>query len=42
MNGNQYLVVWGDTRSGTNSDIYATRVSTSGNVQSANGFAVAT
>jgi N-acetylneuraminic acid mutarotase len=39
--GNQFLVAWGDTRSGGNSDIYATRVSTSGVVQSTSGFVVA-
>ena len=33
VNGNSFLVVWGDTRSGTNSDIYGTRVSTSVAVQ---------
>ena len=42
VNGNSFLVVWGDTRSGTNSDIYGTRVSTSGAVQTPNGFPVAT
>ena len=40
--GNQFLVVWGDTRSGSTSDIYANRVSNTGVVQSSNGFAVAT
>ena len=42
VSGNQFLVVWGDTRSGANSDIYGTKVSTSGAVQSSNGFAIAT
>ncbi|MBV9953044.1 MAG: hypothetical protein JO291_13920 [Acidimicrobiia bacterium] len=40
--GNQFLVIWGDTRSGGTSDIYANRVSNTGVVQSGNGFAVAT
>ncbi len=40
-NGSDYLVTWADARSG-NSDIYANRVSTAGEVQDASGIAVST
>ncbi|WP_236605710.1 hypothetical protein [Sandaracinus amylolyticus] len=41
-NGTEYLVVWRDSRSGSSSDIYATRVSASGTVLDISGLAVST
>ncbi|MHB8874871.1 MAG: hypothetical protein ACYC8T_14375, partial [Myxococcaceae bacterium] len=41
-NGANYLVVWDDYRSGTNFDIYGTRVSAAGAVQDPSGIAIST
>jgi hypothetical protein len=39
--GGSFLVVWGDGRSGTSSDIYGSRVSTAGSVQDTSGIKIA-
>lgn len=39
--GNQYVVIWGDFRSGSRTNIYAGRVATDGNVLDGDGVAIA-
>ncbi|SEM33953.1 hypothetical protein SAMN05444354_11549 [Stigmatella aurantiaca] len=39
-NGTNFLVVWQDTRSGTSSDIYGARISTTGTVLNPNGIMI--